>query len=374
MEILVAPDSFKGSLTAKEVGHAIKESFELEIPSATVNVFPMADGGEGTLDALIYSTNGKKIKTKSIGPMGEEITTYYGVLGDQETIVIEVALVSGYQMVKIRNPMLTTTYGVGQIIKQALDQGYRKFIIGLGGSATNDGGLGMLQALGGVFLDEQGEPIPSNGAFFHKVTTVKLDSLDPRLKECTIKAASDVMIKLCGPYGASFVFGPQKGATEDDVKVLDSALKNFANLVEKQLGTKYQNVPGSGAAGGLGFGLLCMGAEILSGANLVGESVRLAEKIQTSDWVITGEGQSDYQSLYGKVPVFIAKTARQYGVKTILISGGLGKGYQELYDFFVSCHSIAPGPITLEDSMTNAKSLVFEAARNIARLIKANKI
>lgn len=371
MKIVVAPDSFKGSLSAKEVGITIKEAFELEIPGVQVAVLPMADGGEGTLDALVFATNGEKMEASATGPLGELVKTCYGILGDGETAVVEMAQVAGLPMVPKdkRNPLLTTTVGVGELIAAALEKGIRSFIIGLGGSATNDGGLGLLQALGAVFLDEKGNQVKPIGASLQQISKVDFSDLRPELKACRFRIASDVENPLCGENGASLVFGPQKGATEAQVQQLDEALKHYANLVENHLNVSLQDIPGAGAAGGLGFGFLALSAEILSGAQVVAEATGLENHIATADWVITGEGQSDFQTLYGKAPFFVASLAKKHGVSTILISGGLVKGHEQLLDHFVSCHSIINAPMPLEQAIANAQSLLFSCARNIARLL-----
>jgi glycerate 2-kinase len=375
MNIVIAPDSYKGSLSALEVGKTIKKAFLKEIPDATIDVIPMADGGEGTLETLVYSTNGKRIQINVTGPLGDPIESEYGVLGDGKTVVIEVAKIAGLPMIppEKRNPMKTTTFGIGEAILRAANSGYRNFIIGLGGSATNDGGLGMLKALGVTFLDEDGNVVKPIGSSLLRVQSVDFSTINAIVKECHFRIASDVDNPLCGEQGATAVFGPQKGATPKQVEELDQALKNYANLIESDLGKQYQNMPGAGAAGGLGYSFLLIGGEIISGAEIVAEATGLVEKIKCANWVITGEGQSDYQTLYGKVPSFIAKTANKYKIPTILLSGGLGQGYEQLYDYFVSCHSITAGPISLEDCMENARELLFYQSRNIARLIQAKK-
>ena len=319
MKIVVAPDSFKGSLSAKEVGITIQEAFEREIPGVKVAVVPMADGGEGTLEALVFATNGEKIAASATGPLGEPVQTCYGILGDGKTAVIEMAQVAGLPMVPEakRNPLLTTTFGVGELIVAALEKGIRSFIIGLGGSATNDGGLGMLQALGASFLDEKGNQVKPVGASLQQISKVDFTNLRPELKACSFRIASDVQNPLCGENGASHVFGPQKGATPAQVQQLDEGLNHYARLVENQLNVKLQDTPGAGAAGGLGFGFLALGAEIISGAQVVAEATGLENHIAAADWVITGEGQSDFQTLYGKAPFFVATLAKRHGVGTI---------------------------------------------------------
>lgn len=371
MKIVVAPDSFKGSLSAKEVANTIREAFNHEIPEAEVIVIPMADGGEGTLDSLLFSTHGKRVATRATGPLGETIDTSYGILGDGETAVVEMALVAGLPMVPEdkQNPTQTTTFGLGELIRKAIDTGLRKFIIGLGGSATNDGGLGMLQALGAAFLDQDGNTVKPVGASLQHIASVDFARLHPQLKACRFRIASDVENPLCGECGASYVFGPQKGATEQQVQELDKGMQHYADLVEQLLHAKLQTIPGAGAAGGLGFGFLALGAEIISGSQVVAEAAGLENHVKEADWVITGEGQSDYQTLYGKAPFYVAGLAKKYGVGTILISGGLGKGHEQLLEHFGSCHSIVNAPMPLEKAIADAQPLLFSCARNIARLI-----
>jgi glycerate kinase len=373
MNIVIAPDSFKGSLSATKVGLTIRDAFLSEIPDAKIEVVPMADGGEGTLETLLFATGGKEVKVMATGPLGECVQTSYGILGDDETILIEMANVAGLPMIprEKRNPMNTTTYGVGELLLHALDRGYKKFIIGIGGSATNDGGMGMLQVLGGRFWDENGTLITDTcGAALLKVASVDLSTIDPRIFDCEILIASDVQNPLCGPNGSSYVFGRQKGATEEQIKILDLALQKYATLIETNLNRSFQKIPGSGAAGGLGFALLVLGGTIVSGSHVIAKATGLEERIRQADWVITGEGQSDFQTLYGKVPSYVAKLAKKYNAKTLLLSGGLGKGFEALYEDFISCHSIVHAPISLEEAMENAEHYLFLAARNIARLLK----
>jgi glycerate 2-kinase len=372
MKIVIAPDSFKGSLTALSVGKIISDAFRKEIPDVEVEIIPMADGGEGTLETLVFATNGKRFPTTATGPLQFPVETEYGVLGDGKTAVIEVAAISGLPMVPSdqQNPMNTSTYGIGEVILQAMENGYREFIVGLGGSSTNDAGLGMLQALGARFLGENREELPPVGSSVFKVKNVDFSLLHPLLKECKFTIASDVSNPLCGSNGATYVFGPQKGIAKDKLAEFDRAMEQLATLVEGQTDLKLKNREGAGAAGGLGFAFLILNGKLESGSQIVADATGLKEKIINADFVITGEGQSDYQTLFGKVPSFIAKIAKEADVKAILLSGSLGKGYEALYDYFTSCHSISIGPMTLEESMENAQMLLYNQARNIALLIK----
>lgn len=375
MYVVVAPDSYKGCLEAFEVANIIKKAWTTVFPEATVEAIPMADGGEGTMDALVLASHGRKVQISASGPLMESIVANYGVMGDERTAVIEVAQVAGLPMVPKdrRNPLMTTSYGLGEVILHAINQGFRKLIIGLGGSATNDGGLGMLHSLGAIFLDSEGQRVIPNGTGLKEVRTVDLSMLDARIKDCELIVASDVDNPLCGTNGASFVFGPQKGATEQQVKELDTSLYSYAKLIERETGMQLMNLPGAGAAGGLGFALLLLGARLVSGAHVVAEATGLITKLRQADWVITGEGKSDFQTVCGKLPFHVAKLAKEQSVKAILISGGLGSGYEELYDYFVSCHSISTGPISLEESMQYAEKLLFQSTVNIARLVRASK-
>ncbi|WP_102348889.1 glycerate kinase [Bacillus sp. Marseille-P3661] len=372
MNILIAPDSFKGSLSALQAGNIIKNAFIEVIPDANLDVVPMADGGEGTLDTLLFVTGGKRLHLEVTGPLQKKVGVEFGILGDNKTIVIEIAKIAGLPMVAVdqQNPLETTTYGIGEVIKACCEKGYRDFIIGLGGSATNDGGLGMLQALGVSFLDKNKQPVLPIGRSVSQIEHVDFSTIQPDIKECKIQIASDVDNPLCGDNGATAVFGPQKGATPDMVEKLDRALSKYATLIENHLNKTYQFNKGAGAAGGLGFAFLLLGAEITSGAKLMAESTKLVDKIKAANWVITGEGQSDFQTLFGKVPGYIGKIAEVNNVKALLLSGSLGKGYEELYQYFISCDSIANGPISLQHCMEHAEDLLFKKAYNLARLLK----
>jgi glycerate kinase len=371
MNFVIAPDSFKGSLSSLEVGMVIKNAIIREIPDATVKVIPMADGGEGTVDTLVFATAGIQVPLKVTGPLGDEVETRYGVISG-DTVVVEVANICGLTMVpeSSRNPMHTTSRGVGELIRNALDYGYRKFIVGLGGSATNDGGLGMLQALGGRFLDSAGKTVGCFGFSLSEIHEVDLSALDPRIKDCDIQVACDVKNPLYGENGATYVFGPQKGATKEQIIELDFSMQSYAYEIETHLDKNGLSLhPGSGAAGGLGFAMLVLGGQLIPGAEVLGKAVKLREHIEKADWVITGEGRSDFQTLYGKLPLHVAKLAKDAGVNALLISGSLGQGYERLHDYFTACFSIVNKPTTLDDCMKNAETYLFESTRNIVRLL-----
>ncbi|MBS4206519.1 glycerate kinase [Bacillus sp. FJAT-50079] len=376
MKIVVAPDSFKGSLPSAKVGEIIKKALIQEIPDVDVEVIPMADGGEGTIDSFLSTLNGEKKKIVVSGPTGKKIETYFGVLDKEQIAVIEIASIAGFSMVpeNERDPFVLTTYGLGECIKQALEQGYKKLIIGLGGSATNDGGLGMLQALGVSFYDKDHKPLPPITSSLSKVQYVDYTSIHPQISDVEICIASDVNNPLCGENGASAIFGPQKGATTEQIKVLDHSLEMYANRIEKHLGKAYKDLPGSGAAGGIGFALLTLGAKIIPGAALLTEMIDFKRKLDGVDWLITGEGKTDEQTLSGKLPLELASQAKEEGIPTILLSGAVDIELEALYQYFQSIHSISNGPLTLQESLEQVERLLHHKTRNIARLIKVNPL
>ncbi|GCD84071.1 glycerate kinase [Parageobacillus thermoglucosidasius] len=374
MNIVVAPDSFKGSLTSPQAANIVKQAILDLHYGDTVITKPMADGGEGTVDALLASSTGDRIEVTCTGPLGSKIKTYYAIL-QNNTAVIEVANIAGLVQVppSQRNPDVTTTFGLGEVMKDALDKGCKSFIIGLGGSATNDGGLGFLQALGMKAWDKEGKEAGIFGKDLLEVNQVSFDRLDPRLKHITIKVACDVDNPLCGEKGASAVYGPQKGASSKQIPIYDEALARFAALIEKQQGKALHNVKGAGAAGGLGFAFLALGAKLISGAELVAEASNLKEAIKQADLVITGEGQSDEQTLYGKAPGYIADLAQTYGVPTILISGSLAGNLDVLRSKFHGCFSIITQPLTMEECMDQAKTLLYNQTKQVMHLIHSLK-
>ncbi|HEY0827893.1 MAG TPA: glycerate kinase [Bacilli bacterium] len=371
MQFLVAPDSFKGSLSALEAGVTIQEAVLAEMPNAAVHVIPMADGGEGTVDAFLYATAGERVTLNATGPQGERMETFYGVLGDGKTVVLEMAAIAGLMLVpnEKRNVFNLTTFGVGECILHALNAGYRKFIIGIGGSATNDGGLGMLQALGVSFKDSSNHEVSPFARSLREVASVDFGNLDHRLSDCEIRVACDVDNPLYGSTGASQVFGPQKGATPAQVEQLDRALEGYAAVVERHLGQSYNDHPGAGASGGLGFALLAIGAQLVSGAEIIAEAAGLEQKLVKADWLITGEGRTDSQSLRGKVPFFLAELAKKHNVSTIVLSGSLELDLEPMYPYFGSLHSIMNGPMTLDQAIEQAKPLLYHKTRNVIRLL-----
>jgi len=334
---------------------------------------PMADGGEGTVQSLVDATGGEIINLKVKGPLLKEVDAFYGILGDGNTAVIEMASASGLTLLtqEERNPMKTTTYGTGQIIKYALDMGCRNIIIGIGGSATNDGGAGMVKALGIKLLDEKSEEIDFGGGNLNRLKSIDLSEIDSRIKQCNIVVACDVNNPLCGEKGASYIFGPQKGADENMIITLDKNLSHYSEMIKKYLGVSIKDYPGAGAAGGLGGGLLAfLNAKLQPGINIVIETTALEEKLKDADLVITGEGMIDYQTQYGKTPYGVAKLAKKYNIPVIAIAGAIGKGAEELYSkVFDSIFSIVDKPMQLEESIENSELLLQKTAERIMRIL-----
>ncbi|MBY6269090.1 glycerate kinase [Parageobacillus thermoglucosidasius] len=371
---VLAPDSFKGSMTAKEVCVAMEKGIKKVYPDANCIHVPMADGGEGTVQSLVDATDGKIFEVEVTGPLGNKVTAKYGIMGDNETAVIEMAEASGIQYVtnETKNPMVTTTYGTGELIRACLDKGIKKIIIGIGGSATNDGGAGMAEALGVKFLDRHGNQLPRGGGYLDQLSEIDISNLDPRLKEVSIFVACDVTNPLCGENGASYVFGPQKGATEEMVRILDRNLSHYADVVKKQLGKDVKNIPGAGAAGGLGAGLLIFTqATLQKGIDLVIEYSQLRSKIKDADYVFTGEGGIDFQTQYGKTPYGVAKVAKEFNKKVIAIAGHIGEGIDVLYDKGIDAiFGIIPEAGSLDKILKDGAKNVERTCENIARLIK----
>lgn len=375
MRFVIAPDSYKGSLSSVEVAGVIEQGLRQVFPEAEVVKVPIADGGEGTVEAFLTALGGEKRKVKVTGPLGNPVEGFYGLLPDGQTAVIEMAAASGLPLVppEQRNPLLTTTYGTGELIRAALEAGCSKIIIGIGGSATNDGGMGMAQALGIGFYDDEGSELGFGGANLSRLSRIDLSKMNPALKKAQLIVACDVDNPLCGPTGASRVFGPQKGATPAIVKQLDAGLARLAGVIKAQTGKDILNMPGAGAAGGLGGGLVgLLGAVLRPGIDIVIDSTGLEEKIKGADLVITGEGRTDYQTARGKAPVGIARVAKKYNVPVIAFSGGLGEKYEEVYGAGLDAvFSIPPGPVTLEMAMQNGKQYLLGKVVNIARLLQA---
>ncbi|MYM60012.1 glycerate kinase [Vibrio sp. OCN044] len=370
MKIVIAPDSYKESLTAMEVATAIEQGFKKVMPNAEYIKLPMADGGEGTVQSLVDATNGSILTAKVTGPLGETVEGFYGLLGDGSTAVIEMAAASGLHLVNPdeRNPMLTTTFGTGELIKQALDSGVTHIILGIGGSATNDGGMGMAQALGARFYDKSGADLGYGGGALSELARIDLSGLDKRLKDVTLEVACDVDNPLCGPKGASHVFGPQKGATPEMVEQLDTNLAHFADVIRQTTGREVNNQAGAGAAGGLGAALLgLLNAKLRAGINIVTDFVKLEQEVRDATLVITGEGRIDSQTIYGKTPIGVARIAKKYHLPVIGIAGSVSKDCHVVYEHGIDAvYSVVLGATDLPTALKEAKSNIEISARNIA--------
>ena len=372
LTFVLAPDSFKESMSAAQACQAMQRGIQNVIPDAHIIHVPMADGGEGTVDALISSLKGQSIACDVTGPLSEQrIQTYWGMVDAGQTAVIEMAKANGIHLLAAekRNPMLTTTYGTGEMIKRALDLGVKKIIVGLGGSVTNDAGAGMAQALGVRFLNYKSESIQVCGGNLDLVKSMDLSELDPRLADTEILIASDVNNPLCGPSGASYIFGPQKGAMPEMVKQLDQNFGYFADVVAGQFGRDYRHVAGAGAAGGLGFGLMAFtAASIRSGVELMIEQVQLNEKIAQADYVLTGEGKIDSQTSLGKTPFGVAQLARQFNKPVIAFAGLIGEGIEDLFESgFSQIIGINPPDCPLEEALKNAEMNLEKAVAEIVK-------
>lgn len=374
MKIVIAPDSFKESLSALEVATEIEAGFREVFPDAVCIKIPMADGGEGTVAAMVAATGGNLVEVVVTGPLGEPVRACYGVTGDGRAAVIEMAAASGLALVAphLRNPLKTTSYGTGELIKAALDAGICHLIVGIGGSATNDGGAGMLQALGVKLLDSCGCEIGFGGGCLKELSRIDISGLDPRLKTCRIEAACDVDIPLTGPAGASVVFGPQKGATPAMVAELDACLAHYAGLIDRDLGMEVALAAGAGAAGGMGAALLAFaGAVLRPGIDIVMETVGLEAAVRDADLVITGEGRMDRQTIHGKTPVGVARVARRYNKPVIGIAGALAEDVALVHGYGIDAvFSVLSRICTLEEALIDAAANIRSVSRNIAATVK----
>ncbi|HDR1344697.1 TPA: glycerate kinase [Pasteurella multocida] len=371
MRIVIAPDSFKESLTALEVAQAIKIGFQKILPHAEYVLVPMADGGEGTVQSLVDATQGEIINTEVIAPLGNPIQAFFGLSGDKQTAIIEMAAASGLHLVPVeqRNPLKTTSFGTGQLIKAALDLGVKKIILGIGGSATNDAGVGMLQALGALFLDQHQQPIGFGCEQLQDIMHVDLSQLDPRLSSVELEVACDVNNPLCGPRGASAIFGPQKGASVEMVEKLDNALLHFSHMVEQQYQRNIRDHAGAGAAGGMGGGLLLLpNVSLKSGVEIVIKAVKLDTLVANADLVITGEGRMDSQTAQGKTPSGVAKTAKHFQKPVLAIVGSLKEDYEVVYQAGIDAvFPIIRQVESLEATLKCGRENLISAAQNIAR-------
>ncbi len=374
MKIVLAPDSYKGSMTARVVAEAMREGVLRVVPDADTVLVPVADGGDGTLETLVDSTGGAVETATVTGPLGEPVSAGWGALGDGNTALVEMARTSGLAMAPPdrRDPRVTTTYGLGEVIRAALDAGYRSFVIGIGGSATNDAGAGMAQALGARLLDANGADLPFGGAALASLDRIDLGGLDPRIAESDVVVACDVSNPLCGPSGASAVYGPQKGATPEMVEELDAALRNFAAVVERDVGAAVRDVPGAGAAGGLGGGLIAfLGGRLERGVDIVLGVLKLEERLEGADLVITGEGCMDFQTVFDKAPVGVARRAARLGIPVIAVSGSHGEGFHEVHDHGIAAAApIVCQPMTLEESSERGPELVAQATEEALRFMR----
>ncbi|SFN09960.1 glycerate kinase [Izhakiella capsodis] len=373
MKIVIAPDSYKESLSALQVATEIENGFREIFPDADYIKIPVADGGEGTVEAMVAATNGTRIRLRVTGPLGKPVDAFYGLSGDGNCAFIEMAAASGLELVPSaeRDPLVTTSYGTGELIRHALDRGVEHVIIGIGGSATNDGGAGMVQALGAKLLDKRQQQIAPGGAALSELTRIDLREFDPRVARCRFEVACDVSNLLLGPEGASAVFGPQKGATPALVKQLDAALGHYAQIIRRDLNQDVVSLPGGGAAGGMGVALhVFCHAELRRGIEIVTEALGLDALVKDASLVITGEGRIDSQTIHGKVPVGVARIAKRYNKPVIAIAGSLttdvGIVHQHGMD---AVFSIIYTICTLDDALKNAAQNVRMAARNVAAAV-----
>jgi len=378
MKIVIAPDSYKESLSATEVAQAIEKGFREIFPDAQYVSVPVADGGEGTVEAMIAATQGAEHTASVTGPLGERVDARWGMSGDGNTAFIEMAAASGLALVppEQRNPLITTSRGTGELILHALEHGARNIIIGIGGSATNDGGAGMVQALGAKLCDANGTEIGHGGGSLISLNTIDISGLDPRLAACTIRVACDVTNPLTGEQGASRIFGPQKGATEAQIVELDSNLNHYADVIKRSLRVDVKNVPGAGAAGGMGAALMAfLGAELRSGIEIVTQALNLEEHIHDCTLVVTGEGRIDSQSIHGKVPVGVANVAKKYHKPVIGIAGSLTRDVGVVHQYGIDAVFSALTSIgTLEEAFRGAFDNIYRASRNIAATLRVGML
>lgn len=375
MNVMILIDSFKGSMTSMEAGNAAKDGILRVHPDANVTVRPLADGGEGTTDALIEGLGGEKIELSVTGPMGTPVNAYYGVLADKTTAVMEMAQAAGITLVDAdkKNPGVATTYGVGEMIKDAIERGCRKFIIGIGGSATNDGGIGMLKALGVKFLTKDGEDAGEGADALGKIHFVSLEHLMPELKECDFQIACDVNNPLCGETGATYIYGKQKGVTEDRMPLVDADMKHYAKITAERIGEDYSEKEGAGAAGGLGFAFVSyLSAKLVPGIELILDVINFREDVKGADIVITGEGRLDLQTAMGKAPVGVAKEAKKHGCKVLAFAGSVTKEAVACNENGIDAFfPIVRGVCTLKEAMDNetARANLSDTVEQVFRLL-----
>ncbi len=377
MKIVIAPDSYKESLSALDVATAIEQGFREIFPQAEYIKLPVADGGEGTVEAMVAATQGRIVEVTVTGPLGTQVEGFYGLSGDEQSAFIEMAAASGLELVlpEQRNPLITTSWGTGELIRHALDAGVKHIIIGIGGSATNDGGAGMVQALGAKLLDSEGNPLGQGGGALETLARIDISELDRRLHDCRIEVACDVTNPLTGKEGATAIFGPQKGATPEMITRLDAALAHYAELIKRDLDLDVLDLAGGGAAGGMGTALFAFcGAELRQGIEIVTDALHLDRYVAEADLVITGEGRIDSQTVHGKVPVGVAKVAKRYNKPVIGIAGSLTADVGVVHEHGIDAvFSVIYGICTLDDALKNAAENVRMTARNVAAVLKAGQ-
>ena len=373
MKIVIAPDSYKGSIYAYDAAKAMADGVRRVLPDAEVVLVPVADGGDGTLETLVETSGGRIMTSEVTGPLGNRVSAQWGAMGDGVTAVAEMARTSGLALVSLedRDPLNATTYGLGEVILEALEAGFRRFILGIGGSATNDAGAGMAQALGVRLLDADGAELPPGGAALARLARIDTSGLDPRAADADFDVACDVNNPLTGPEGASAVYGPQKGATPAIVQQLDAALAHFARVVKRDLGADVDGVPGSGAAGGLGGGIMAfLGGRLRPGVDIVLDKVDLASRLGGADLIITGEGCMDFQTVYNKAPIGVARLAGERNIPVIGVSGSLGDGFTDVHEHGISAAvAITHAPMTLEEATDRAAELIASATEQAMRLV-----
>ena len=372
MKIIISPQGFKGGISGLEAAKAIERGVLAAAPDTETVLLPVADGGDGTLHALVDATGGEIFISTVTGPINQQVEAQWGVMGDGRTAVIEMARASGLAMVpqRRRNPKTTTTLGTGQILKEAIEMGFNRIIVGLGGSASNDAGAGMATALGAKFMDSEGNALPPGGAALARLDRIDTSGLIDGLSGVEVVGATDVTNPLCGPTGASEIFGPQKGASKEVVAELDSALANFATVVKRDLGVDVLDVPGAGAAGGLGAGLIAfVGGTLQSGIDMVCQVLEFDRHLEGADLVFTGEGRADKSTVFDKAPVGVARHAMAHGVPTILLAGSLGEGHEELYEHGVaSILCISDGAMTFQQALGRTGKMLQGTAERAVRI------
>ncbi len=375
MKVVIAIDSFKGSMTSLQAGNAVKEGILRAVPTADVVVRPLADGGEGTVDALVDGLGGEKLTARVKGPLGEPVECAYGILPDKGLSIMEMAGCCGLTLIppEQRNPLHTTTYGLGELIRHAMDRGCRDFLIGIGGSATNDAGIGMLAALGFRFYTQNGESAGITGGALKTAERIDVSKADPRLSECRFRIACDVNNPLYGPQGAAYVYAPQKGATPEIVKELDEGLSHFAAVCSRALSAEFHHAPGAGAAGGLGYAFAAfLNADLTPGVELVLDAIQLEEDLKDADYAVTGEGRMDFQTAMGKAPIGVASLAKRHGVVAIAFAGATADDAAEVNNHGIDAYFAIPqGPLTLNEAMefTRATKNLSSRAEQVFRVI-----